>query len=61
MAKKNERQVRVVPVPRDKPDLDRLAKAIVALALKQLNEQKQLGADSEVSAPESSSADGAAA
>jgi hypothetical protein len=36
MANKKDKQLHVVPVPHKKPDLDRLAKAIVALALKQL-------------------------
>jgi hypothetical protein len=41
MANKKDKQLHVVPVPHKKPDLDRLAKAIVALALKQLRTDRE--------------------
>jgi hypothetical protein len=59
MSKQQDKRVRVVAVPRDKPDLDRLAKAIVALALKQLNEKGEV--EDSVASPSSPSSDGAAA
>ncbi len=59
MPKRSDRNVRVVPVPHAQPDLDRLAKAIVAMALKQLNEHGQVEAPD--SQPVSPPSDGAAA
>jgi hypothetical protein len=39
MTKKNDAPIKVVGVPRERPDLQRLAKAIVALALAELAQQ----------------------
>ena len=41
MPQKNNEPIRVVAVPRDKPDLSRIARVIVALALKQLETDRQ--------------------
>jgi hypothetical protein len=49
MSNKKDKQLHVVPVPHKHPDLDRLAKAIVALALKQLRTAKPV----EPTAPDS--------
>jgi len=59
MPKKQDKQIRVVPVPRDKPDLDRLAKAIVDMALKHLTENGEV--EDSVTSSSSSSSDGEAA
>jgi len=41
MVKRNDGEIRVVAVPRDPPDLRRLAKAIVELALNQLEAEAE--------------------
>ncbi len=47
MPKKRDPQLKVLPVPREGgPDLERIAKAIVALALSQLQQVEEQGTES---------------